>query len=304
MHRLEKFKNKELIVRKHISGFLEKLLLMFNSEFDHDRYKKVIYGEDKYNGKFEENIKSYYDAYVYLLSNHKNPLTNKILSRFFYLFLGREMDNYILIRITSKLFEYIDLPSFEGAVDFHMYVYSQLLELNEEERTIVSLMLFNYVLLKKDIPTINIFQTDYMEYRRERDNYLIGDKTKLYEVLLKIIKDNEFQEKSYYKNLSDLTLEEIYKSIYFDKDELKQKYKIKGISIFGSFAKGLERFDSDIDLLISFSLDLTAEEKSNFINEIRNHYQKTFKRLIDITELSEYLNDDFINRITYVKKIF
>lgn len=105
-------------------------------------------------------------------------------------------------------------------------------------------------------------------------------------------------------NLIELTIEEIRKTIIEDKDYLMNELKVKSISIFGSFAKGTDRIDSDIDLLISFSLDLLKEEKEANIEFIKNYYFKKFNRFIDVTEVSEYLNDDFIKKITYVKKIF
>ena len=120
----------------------------------------------------------------------------------------------------------------------------------------------------------------------------------------KYIRNSYFQDKSYYENLKELSIEEIRKSINDDKAFLTDKLKVKSISIFGSFAKGIDRYDSDIDLLVSFSLDLLKEEKETNIELIKNLYFKKFNRYIDITEISEYLNDDFIKKITYVKKIF
>ena len=104
--------------------------------------------------------------------------------------------------------------------------------------------------------------------------------------------------------MKELSIEEIRKSINDDKAFLTNKLKVKSISIFGSFAKGIDRYDSDIDLLVSFSLDLLKEETETNIELIKNLYFKKFNRYIDITEISEYLNDDFIKKITYVKKIF
>jgi len=48
------------------------------------------------------------------------------------------------------------------------------------------------------------------------------------------------------------TLEEIKSILAERKEELRQKYKVKEIGIFGSFVKGKQRKRSDIDILVEF----------------------------------------------------
>ena len=81
---------KELIVRKNVVSFLEKLLRYLGYDFRHDIFKKIIYNEAGIVTPFEEKFKSYYDAYIYLLSNSKNPITKHLLMRFFYIIFGNE----------------------------------------------------------------------------------------------------------------------------------------------------------------------------------------------------------------------
>jgi predicted nucleotidyltransferase len=48
------------------------------------------------------------------------------------------------------------------------------------------------------------------------------------------------------------TLEEIKKILSGHKEELKERYKIKEIRIFGSFIRGEQKKRSDIDILVDF----------------------------------------------------
>ena len=304
MYDLDKYKGKELLVRKRIAGFIEKLFKAYDYDFHHDRFKKVVYGEDSCNCLIEEKFKSYYDGYWFLLSNSKNALSNDLLNKFLFLLFGKTVDYSILLRITKAYFEYVDCPPFEAAVDFHLRAYDEMEEFNEIDRTAISLMLFNYSLVKNGVATISIFSYEYKEYFDLRQEYKNGNRVKLYDFLMRVIDRGKYQDKSYYLNLRELTIEEIRKTIIEDKDYLMNELKVKSISIFGSFAKGTDRIDSDIDLLISFSLDLLKEEKEANIEFIKNDYFKKFNRFIDVTEVSEYLNDDFIKNITYVKKYF
>ena len=47
-------------------------------------------------------------------------------------------------------------------------------------------------------------------------------------------------------------LDEIKKNLELHKEELKQRYGIKELGIFGSYVRGEERKDSDLDLLAEF----------------------------------------------------
>ena len=47
-------------------------------------------------------------------------------------------------------------------------------------------------------------------------------------------------------------IEEIRKIIAGHEEELKEKFKVKRLEIFGSYARNEQREDSDLDLLIAF----------------------------------------------------
>ena len=60
-------KNKELVVHKRVVTIIEKVLRAFNLDFNHDRYKQIIYEQCNFNTDLEIKIKRYYDAYMFLL---------------------------------------------------------------------------------------------------------------------------------------------------------------------------------------------------------------------------------------------
>ena len=84
-------KDKELVVRKRVVNFLEKIFKYLGYEFRHDNYKSVAYGETCFLTPLEERAKNYIDAFNYLLSNKNNILTSKILSKFIYI-IKQEID--------------------------------------------------------------------------------------------------------------------------------------------------------------------------------------------------------------------
>lgn len=301
---IKKFENKELYVRKVLVSFIEDVFNFLGYNLEHDRIKKVLYAEDSFKSIDEENIKRVYDAYIYLVFNAKNPLTNRILNTFFYIYFGKEIDTNISLRIASKFFDFIDKPIIESATDFHICVFNEIEFINEEDKLIISLIFFNYFLIKNNIPTIRMMVSDLESYLEKKKEYEKGNKISLYQFFFELIDKAKVQDKSYYQNLKELTLQDIYKTLKEDEEFIKKNYSIKHLSVFGSFAKQINRIDSDIDLLASFSLDLTSNEKKEIVVQFKNHYFNKFSRFIDVSEISEYLDDEFIKRIPYVKKIF
>ncbi len=70
------------------------------------------------------------------------------------------------------------------------------------------------------------------------------------------------------------TLEEIKSIIHSHKQELTNKYKIKSLSVFGSYVRNEQKVDSDLDLLVEFNESigmfhfLDAEE---YLSNILDH---------------------------------
>jgi len=63
-------------------------------------------------------------------------------------------------------------------------------------------------------------------------------------------------------------MHEIIKILREHKEELKEKYKIKEIKIFGSYARGEQRETSDIDLIVDFEETPTLIELLRVEEEI------------------------------------
>lgn len=298
------FKDCELIVRKRITAFVEKVFRFLGYDFRHDLYKQIVYGEAEMQTPLEEKIKNNYDAYVYLLSNNKNAFTMSVFKRFLYIVNGKEPDTAITLRITTLFYKIAEEPPIERATLFHLKAFEEMIELDKEQRLIVSLMLFNYSLVKSGIPTVMLQPFQFSKYIEARDKFISNGDKSVFGFMADIVMTSKIQPKQYYGNLTPITVSEICKAFTADREMLFEKYGVKHIYIFGSCAKGLQRIDSDIDLLVNFSLDLTQEEKEQNSKAMFNYYTNLFRRFVDIHEIGEYMSDELIQETTKHKKIF
>lgn len=298
---ITKYANKELFVRKKIASFIEKILRYFGNDIRHDTFKAVVYGEACAMTESEEIVKNYYDAYVYLLNNSKMVLSRDLLRKFFYIFGGVIADEALLTRISSTAFHTMNTPLIKKLVDMPIYIYKELADRPECERTMISLMFFNYYLVREGIPTIPFFKSDVREYisLRERENTEALEK-----FIFKIIENAKFQDKDYYENLKELDIVDIQKALLSEKDVLTNNYGIQHAYVYGSFTKGTARIDSDIDILFFFSCNLTYHEKNEIIELLSEHYFKAFNRYVDIQESGAYINNSLIKEISKYTMIF
>ena len=291
-----------LISRKKVSQFIEKQFRYFGYDFNHDEYKKIVYGEKDFTTPLEEQLKSYYDAYMYLLNNAKNPLSKKILNNFYFLIFGEELNELMSLSIQSKLIEICELSPIEKACEFHMFVYEKLDYLSILERQIVSLMFMNYVFVKCKVPAIKLVGREIEAYIMLRKKY-DSNKEKMFLFIKEIVNNSFVLERSYIDNLKPLTISDIYNSINQIKDTLIKKYKVETIYLYGSFSKQTNRYDSDIDLLVKLSLDLSFEQRIKTIGDLKQLFFEMFKRFVDIEEVREFFSDDFIKEANQIRKI-
>ncbi len=87
-----------------------------------------------------------------------------------------------------------------------------------------------------------------------------------------------------------LTKEQILSSLASYRQEHSQEYGIEEIGIFGSYAKGMEKEESDIDVFVKLRY-------SNLflLSRIRIELEELFGKHTDIVQLREKMN-------TYLKK--
>ena len=301
---IKRMQNKEIIVRKRIAGFIEKIFRYFNYDFRHDLFKSIIYGETSTQTPAEEKMKNFYDAFTYLLSNGQRPLSKEILKRFYYLIYVEELSDTVVIQICSKMFFADEIEMEIMIVNFPLFVYQQLNYLSKEDRTIICLMFINYILVKNKCPTIQLYQSEIKEFVLLLDKHLFQPSDKLGLFLKKIMISSTVQEKDYYQKLQPLDIGDIKEVFFKNQALLKKSYYVESIYIHGSFAKGTPRIDSDIDLIIKFSNFLTFAEKKENIHKIANIYFDVFNRYLDIHLFDDYLDNETIKEFIKKEKIF
>ena len=294
------FKTKEILVRKKVSRFIEKLITHLGYNINYQLYKEIIYREKTCENEKEVEVKNIYDSFLYLISDYKNELLEYRLKRFLYLILGEEIKEEISDEIVSLSFELRKEEAIESSSRLFIKALNLFKDYGEIKAKLISFMLLQYELVKKGIPVTVFYIRDYNTFEEIEHN----NEEDIRNFIDSVIRKNTYQDKKYYIELSDIEFNEIKEEIIKDKDILIKEHNVNHISIFGSISKNKERIDSDIDLLISFSLDATSDEIKNSIDFIKERYKDRFHRFIDVMEIKIHLTDEIRLETQYAKEVF
>lgn len=95
------------------------------------------------------------------------------------------------------------------------------------------------------------------------------------------------------------TINEIKALIENNREDLRSQYGVKEIGIFGSFAKGMQNADSDLDILIEF------EKPIGFIRFMRleKMLSELFRIRVELVTkkaLKPYIGQRILSEVVYV----
>ena len=86
--------------------------------------------------------------------------------------------------------------------------------------------------------------------------------------------------------------EDIINTLQNDKKFLKDNFGVVSIALFGSYAKGMENLDSDVDFFVEFK-----EPSYNFLMGLYSYLESKFNSNIEIVRKGPHLSERFLNTI-------
>ena len=141
---------------------------------------------------------------------------------------------------------------------------------------------------------IKIMPNEFKEYDKARKEYLNGNLKPLEDFISYKEATSRKVPENYYQNLKEVKLLDIIEFILENKEKLTTKYRIKDLSIFGSFVKGKDRIDSDIDLIIKFEKYTSILESIKYKEQIEQMIFEKFNRFCDVHIEREKIDIDKI----------
>ncbi len=90
----------------------------------------------------------------------------------------------------------------------------------------------------------------------------------------------------------NLSHEDILRLLKVEKEFLRNEFGVINIGLFGSYVKGTQRVNSDIDLLVELK-----EPRFEWISGLQIYLEKRFDKKIELVRKSNSVNRRFTQRI-------
>lgn len=294
----------ELVVNKKAIRFIEKLFLHYQIKMTHKAYKQLLYDEVAPRMDEEELLKNSFDAYKYLLSNINSFFSRRIISRYYYLLTGKVIDEHICLNLQTDYYSLKANELIQNAIDLVIKLEAYFSNEDEFIKKVIEYQMLNYFLVRLRYTPITFIEDLFVKYENAKRKYLDGNKEYLYNQILDMIANEKKQPANYYKKLKNLNLDSITEILKKDKEILEKLYKVKSIAIYGSFANGDYRIDSDIDLIVKFKENMSYSEKMERKSELEKYLYARFGRFCDIFEMTELLTESLIKEFANAFEVY
>lgn len=284
--------SKRDIYYKEIPSFISKLIEHLGYSIHIMQVKEMHSLNYEVYSQEEEKVKDYLDTYSYLLSNCSNYLNERIISKSIFLLTGKKINRKKINEILSEFYSIKEEVDIRKIIKYS-YKFSLLIRSKKEQYSYL-LMLINYLLGYYHYRLIKIMLIEFEELDKALIKYRKGETKDFEDFIIYKESISKRLHKNYYQELKEIKLINIISYILENKELLQNKYKITDLAIFGSFAKGKEHIDSDIDLIVKFDKYIPLMKKKEYIEDIKEMMYQKFKRYCDLHSEEEIVNPNNI----------
>lgn len=267
-----------MIKNKIINKIVFHIFVLRKYKIPKERIDQIVNDEIKCLTNAETMTKRLTNSLKYLFNNINQVFNEEILNQLYFLLTNMLLDKEISSKIIRLYYENIDNSSYYLTALIHLYITSSVKESAIEYAFIVS----ELIMLKKNKSLIIPFEFSHYKYDQAIKNNNIS-------LLVKIFLEIEYNSKECIP--CKFNRNEIIKKIKQTEEDLKFKFNICKLYLFGSFAKGINNESSDIDFLVILDESLINSERLEKISLIKEHLSELLECNVDVLDFTFALNE-------------
>lgn len=259
---------------KFFYRFIEFTSKLLGVDLPHERFKLLALDNFKAESTIELKVKSFSEAYLYLINNVNQSLTTTIIKKAYYLLTDIMLDEEKCKQILEEYYKYYDETPHYLASLIHFAVLD-----NVEERKIeFAFMMSNLVMLKKG-------RSPLIPYRFMYDAYYNAIKNKNICKIMMIFTEIESKTEKAFKMIN-LSYSEVIQKLKRSRQLLKNEYSVEKLYLYGSYAKQKISQTSDLDLLVIFDKELLSLEKNEIIKRLKQYLSENLQITVDLLDFT------------------
>ncbi len=252
-----------------------------------EKIKEINNDEFKCITLQEKEIKRLSNSCDYLFHNINQSFVEELLVQAYFLLTNELLEETIAKKMIEIYYKNIDVAPHSLAALLHLYIIHNIKKRNIEFAFLIS----NYIMLKKGGWFLMPYEYCHTDYREAIKNNDISS-------LIRIFYDIELVKKE--KKPCSLTLEEVIKKVKTIKEDLVNKYNIDKLYLFGSFAKGNNTENSDLDFTVVFNESLINKEKNEQMKVLKKYMSNEFNCDVDLLDFSYALETFDASQMEYL----
>lgn len=233
---------------KFINNLVFYILYLCKTKIRKEKIGQIMRDEIRCLTEEELFIKRLINSLIYLFNNINQLFNEEMLNKLYYLLTNLLIDKELAGKIIQLYYENIDCSAYYLTALIHLYITGNIEENAIEYAFIVS----ELIMLKKNNTLLIPYEFTHQKYNQAIRN---NDLSLLFRVFLEI--ENHLKEGVPCKYTKD----EIIKRIKLYKEYLVDTFNIKKLYLFGSFTKGTNNENSDIDFLVILDESLINIER-------------------------------------------
>ena len=257
-------------------------LIYFITKFRNDYViyeyvKKIYYDFDNYTANIELLIKNICDSTNYIFNNINQSFTKELLIKAYFLLSNKLIDSAVVNKLIELYYKNIDVAPHSLAALLHLFIINNVEKNNLEFAFLIS----NYIMLKKGRWFLMPYEYCHNDYRQSIENNDLSS-------LIRIFYDIELVKND--KRPCLLSRDAVIKKVKSLRKELLYNYNIENLYLFGSFAKGNNTDESDLDFVVILNESLINNEKNEIITNVKKYLGNEFECDVDLLDFSYALN--------------
>ena len=264
---------------KHFYRFVEFVSKLLGKSLPHERFKLIALDLYKAESKEEFEVKKLGDSYLYLLNNINQSLTTNVIKNTYYLLTESILEDEKIEKIIKTYYQNYD----EGSHYLAALIHFAVLDNVKEKKIEFAFMLSNYVMYKRKRNPFTPFKVIY-------DKYFIAIRERNINKLLKVFASMEGINKESKEN-PNLEFDYILHIIKENESLIKNKYHIKKLYLYGSYAKNVTNINSDLDLLIVYKDDVFNFERLSLNDKLKKYLSNQLQINVDLIDFRRALNE-------------
>ena len=267
----------EKVKIKHFYRFVEFASKLLKVGLPHERFKLIALDEFKAESKEEFKVKRLSDSYLYLINNINQCLTTEIIKNAYFLLTEIILEDEMLKKILEIYYQNYDESSHYLAALIHFAVLDNVTQRKIE----FAFMLSNLIMYKKE-------RNPFIPFEFVHQKYFNSIQEKDINKLMYVLASIEAKNKEIKENI-ELRLEDILYVIQTNESILKNKYRVKKLYLYGSFAKCKTSLTSDLDLLIIYDEKLLNFQKCINETELKGFLNMKLNIQVDLIDFTRAL---------------